>query len=445
MDELEKLEQAIKKQAQFVGQLTYQQLKSKTVEQAKLVLLDSIGCMAVGNRQYERKDFLTGKYSLVGSEKREKEVAVFFNGAAMVKNELDEGNQFAFGHPACHIVPAYLAEIEEKEVDGKEAITAFVAAYEVSCRWGCSTKVKKSMHVHGTMQTMGAAAVSCKLNHCSIDEIKEAIVLANSLPQATSWSSAFEGDQLRNAYIGIANNVGMNAFRMVRAGIKSSIKTLSDVWTEVLGGEISTEGLTMRLGQQYYLDKNYFKIHSACRYTHSFADIVQKFMKQGLQYQEIEKIEIETYAAAAKLKDTMVNNSFAMRFSIPVSIAVCMVYGDLSIDNVTDEHVTDDRVLAIASKIIVKENPDYTAALPGLRKNKMTIYTTTGKRYEKETEVTKGDYLNPFTKEEIIQKFEKITNGIWSEKRQKEIVNFVLALDEKENAAELIKLVGMDE
>ena len=32
-----------------------------------------------------------------------------------ILNELDEGNQFAFGHPACHIVPAYLAEIEEKE------------------------------------------------------------------------------------------------------------------------------------------------------------------------------------------------------------------------------------------------------------------------------------------------------------------------------------------
>lgn len=444
MDELEKLEEAIKKQAAFVEQITYEKLTPKTIGQVKLVLLDSIGCMAAGNRQYETDGLPPGRYSLIGAEKKTKTAAVFINGAAMVKNELDEGNQFAYGHPACHIVPAFLAEIEDKKISGKEAITAFAAAYEVSCRWGCSTKMKTSMHVHGTMQTMGAAAVSCRLNHCSAEETKEAIVLANSLPQTASWSSAFEGDQLRNAYIGVANNIGMNAFRMVRSGIKSSIKTLYNVWNTVLDGEIRVDGLTTGLGQRYYLDTNYFKVHSSCRYTHSFVDSVRKFMGQGLQYEEIQKIEIETYAAAAKLKDTMVNNSFAMKFSIPVSVAVCMVYGDLSMDNVTDEHVADTRVIELASKISVRENPDYTAALPELRKNKITVFTIMGKIYEEETKVTKGDYLEPFTKEELLQKFQMITEGIWSDEKRKKIIDFVLKLEEKENVAEVMAVVGLE-
>lgn len=81
------------------------------------------------------------------------------------------------------------------------------------------------------------------------------MITANSLPQTTSWASAFGGDQLRNAYIGIANCIGMQAFRMNKAGVASSIPTLQHVWNEVLQGSIDTEGLIRDLGNDYYIEK----------------------------------------------------------------------------------------------------------------------------------------------------------------------------------------------
>ncbi|MBQ2100188.1 MAG: MmgE/PrpD family protein, partial [Lachnospiraceae bacterium] len=220
------LEEAIKKQAKFIEALTYEDLPQEVVDQAKLVLLDSIGCMAEGNKYEGMRTNTQGNYCVVGKMKSDKTTAIFLNGCAMVRNEMDEGNQFASGHPACHVVPAFLAECQEsKGLTGKDAITALVAAYEVSCRWGSSVKTNPAMHVHGTMQTAGAAAVVGKLRKCSSEEMEKAILLANSLPQLTTWQSAFHGDQIRNAYVGLSNEIGSHAYEMLQSGIESSVET----------------------------------------------------------------------------------------------------------------------------------------------------------------------------------------------------------------------------
>lgn len=441
MEEGRMLQEAIEKQADYIVSLEYANLSEATVENAKMILLDSIGCMAAGNAQYNSGCSEPGDYTIVGAGKADKESAVFMNGAAMVKNELDEGNQFAFGHPACHIVPAMLAETEKKKFSGKEVITALAAAYEVSCRWGCSAKLKPQMHVHGTMQTLGAAVVSCKLNGCTAEQTGSAMITANSLPQTTSWASAFEGDQLRNAYIGISNCVGMQAFRMNSAGLASSIPTLEHVWKEVLQGSIDTEGLTKDLGKDYYIEKNYYKVHSACRYIHCFADMVKEFMNQGLKAEEVEEIRIETYYAAAKLSGQTASNSFAMRFSIPVSIAVCMIFGDLAIETVTDEHVRNFKVPQLAKKIYVTENPTFTSKLPDIRENKITVRTTTGRVYCKDALTTKGDYTDPFSKEELIEKFNRITADVWTEERRTKITDFCSHLDTEEDFSKIFRLL----
>lgn len=434
---------AIDNQAEFIEKLQFEQLSSEVVEQAKLVLLDSIGCMAIGNTQYNDVGAENGKYCVVGKANREKQIAIFQNGCAMVRNEMDEGNQFAFGHPACHILPAFLAECQEqKQVSGKEAITALVAAYETACRWGNSAKTKPSMHVHGTMQTAGSAVVVSKLNKCKKDEIVKAIILANSLPQPTTWVSAFHGDQLRNAYIGLSNQVGANTKNMLRMGVESSIDSLVSVWDEVLDGDIEESGLDQLLGKDFYITKNYFKVHAACRYTHSFVDMIQPYMEQGLQPDEIERIDIDTYHAAAKLDGQEARNSFAARFSIPISLAIKILYGELTTKSLEEEHIHDSKVIELASKIFVKEKEEYNKLLPAIRKNRMCICKKDGTFLEQETTVTKGDYLQPFTKEEVIQKFIFLTKSVWSHKRQEKILNYVEMLDKKDSIQELFELIG---
>lgn len=436
------LEDAIKKHADFIEKLEYDCLTEKSINQAKLILLDSLGCIAAGVKQYNVKELPQGAYTVIGNGTTDKYTATFINGASMVKNELDEGNQFAFGHPGCHIIPALLSETEEKSYSGKEVITALVAAYEISCRYGCSLKTKSAMHVHGTSQTMGATAVVGKLRGNTAEKIVKAIITAESLPQATSWQSAFNGDQLRNGYIGLSNIVGMNSYLMNEIGVSSSIETMTDVWERVLDGGINIEKLIEGLGEDFYIEKNYFKIHTACRYTHCFADMAIDLLKQGLDYRKIERIDIDTYSAAAKLKGQKANNGFAMKFSIPVALATCLVFGDLAMDTVTEENIKDARVTELAKKIYVTENEEYTKLLPETRANHMVISLCDGSTLEKQADVTKGDYKDPFSDEEVIHKFRTLTGRVWSKENQDKIVKTILELEKVQDFQEVMKLLA---
>ncbi|MBQ2100428.1 MAG: MmgE/PrpD family protein, partial [Lachnospiraceae bacterium] len=201
------------------------------------------------------------------------------------------------------------------------------------------------------------------------------------------------------------------------------------------------EGLIKNLGSDFYITKNYFKVLAACRYTHSFVDVMDGFMKDGLIPEDVEKIEINTYHAAAKLSGQQARNSFGAKFSIPVSLAIKMIYGELTMDSMTDEHVSDERVRELAKRIFVHENLEYNQLLPSIRKNGIKVIKKDGTVLISQTEVTKGDYLDPFSKEEVIAKFHSLTTKIWNDEKQERIIEYVSHLDEKENIQELFEMI----
>ena len=437
------MENEVVRQAKYIEELTYDMLPEEVIEHAKLIILDSIGVIAFGNSQMHNSGILSGAYPLIGSSVcGDKLSAVFMNGVAMVKNELDEGNQFAFGHPACHIIPALLMEAKALNSTPKEVITALVAAYETACRWGMAVTIRPESHVHGTSQTMGAAAAVASLRKLKAEEIEKAIALANSLPQTTTWNAAFYGNQVRNAYIGLSNCIGMSAVDMVEAGIDTSYEVLEDVWNNIAGCYVNYTSLIKNLGTEYLIMKNYFKVHSACRYVHAFADMYEKL--KDVSYQDIERIDIETYSSALKLNKTRAYNLFAAKFSIPVSVAIYIVYGSLDAKMLTEDMLSDTKVCDLADKITVRENINYTRLLPAIRNNHMVIYMKDGSIREAVSSSTKGDYIEPFSQKEMEKKFCGLTSDIWSRDRQNKIIAYMTHFELQENLKDLYTLIGKD-
>ena len=56
--------------------------------------------------------------------------ASFINGTAGTVLEMDEGSQFARGHPGMHVFPALLAAAQIQPISEKEFLTAFIVGYE---------------------------------------------------------------------------------------------------------------------------------------------------------------------------------------------------------------------------------------------------------------------------------------------------------------------------
>src|SRR6202030_1661799 len=94
-------------------------------------------------------------------------MAAFLNGTAGTMLEIDEGNQFARGHPGIHVVPAVLAAAEELGSSGSDVLLAIALGYEIGSRVGIASKLRVTMHPHGTWGTVGAAVAVARLHGAS--------------------------------------------------------------------------------------------------------------------------------------------------------------------------------------------------------------------------------------------------------------------------------------
>ena len=197
--------------ARFAAEARYDQLPEQVVAQARLVILDCIGAVLAGHAEPEmvraRRRMSAGMYG-----------TAFLDGTAGTMLEIDEGNQYARGHPAIHVVPALLAAARHKSVSGQQFILATVLGYEIGARIGIASKLRVTMHPHGTWGVVGAALGIAILHEANAVEIASVINISSNLGLTTSRRTMLEGATVRNTYAGFSNMLGMMAWDLVQCG-----------------------------------------------------------------------------------------------------------------------------------------------------------------------------------------------------------------------------------
>jgi len=154
--------------------------------------------------------------------------------------EIDEGNQFARGHPGIHVVPAVLAAAEELGSRGSDVLLAIALGYEIGSRIGIASKLRVTMHPHGTWGRVGAAVAVAKLRHATREQMAEVINVSSTLGLATSRRTMLEGGTVRNSFAGFLNEIGLRAWEMVDAGFVGEAVKIALVDGRILSAEAYT-------------------------------------------------------------------------------------------------------------------------------------------------------------------------------------------------------------
>lgn len=407
----------IEEQVQWITRLKYENIPKEVIERAKWVLLDSIGCILTG---------LNGK-----KLPQENNARILKSTAAMVSTELYEGNRFAIGHPASHIVPILLEDAEKRNLSYREVLRTFVCAYEIASRWGSAIRFSDDILGHGTIMISGASVVEGLLSDISESDFTNYIMTCESLPEVSTWQSVFEGSALHDYYPGIAAVNAKNALYMINDNVHSSEQLVRSIYDKIIGARVIEENLSADLGTSWYLLRNYFKVHTGCRFIHPFADVIEKLLKKGLRKDEIEEIHVYTYKKASRLVNQTVSNVLAAMFSTPVSLATLIVKGRLYPQDIA-EAVDDEEVRTLSSHIYLTEDDKYNAKLPDIRGGCITIKKKNGEVIEQEVFHAQGDFDNPeeFTKNKLISKFNKITEKNLNKAEQERLVRKILTGNE---------------
>ena len=348
------------------------------------------------------------------------------NGTAGTWLELDEGNQFARGHAGIHVVPAALALGEEKGVAGKEFLTALVLGYEIACRIGIASKLRITMHPHGSWGTIGAAVAVGKLMSLHVDQMKTLINIASSMTLATSRKTMLEGGTVRNLYAGVSGYMGILAYYLLKSGFTGEADGISSVYGGVASDFFNPSVMVEELGSRYEITRNYFKEYACCRYNHSSLDALYRIMSQQkngkLDPKNVESVKVETYSLAAQLCSKTPENMLAAKFSVPFAIATTIIYGHSGVDSFLPDKVEKPEIKSLASRVDVEEKPEFTQMMPSRRPSRVTVRLKDGNTFTETVYISKGDIEDPYSTEELDTKFLNLTTPVYGKRKAKEIL-----------------------
>ena len=422
--------------SQFAAELDFDTLPAEVQDQAGWILADTVAAIVGGSAEPELRALAatldaTGPATLPGlGRSASADAAALVNGTAGTFLEMDEGNRFSRGHPAVHVIPAVLALAQQRGADARAFMSAFVVGYEVGSRIGAASRLRASMHPHGTWGTIGAAAGCARLAGLSAFAMRETINIGASMTTATSKRTMLEGGLVRNVYAGLSNRNGLLALQLAQSGFSGEHDGLRSLMGSIVSEHFDTAELLRGLGDEWHLMQNYFKLHSCCRFNHGTLDALDQIAAQGPlpAPEQIRTITVVSYNHAAELDSQTPHNTLAAKFSVPFAVATRIVNGNSALASFSWDAVRDPAVRALAGKVTVCEDPAMTLRLPQERPARVTISLINGDTLEGEVGVNRGDDALPYSRAELREKFLDLTARAWPVAHGEAVLQATLAM-----------------
>lgn len=442
--------------SQFAAEFRAADLCADVVERTQLVLADSVAAIVGGAAEPEIGALAkrlcktsAGSSSVLGTGlKADAALSALLNGSAGTFLEMDEGNQFCKGHPGMHTVPAVLAIAEGREPTGAELIAAIAIGYEVGARVGIATHLRPSMHPHGTWGGICAAVGAARLYGFDAGRMRTLLNIGSNMCLATSRPTMLEGGTVRNVYAGISGQLGVLSCNLVEAGFSGERDGISNVFGNVVSDKFDPAAMTEQLGKRWEVARNYFKLHSCCRYNHAALDALDMICQRNLPALEassIRQVQVTTYGLAAELADQAPGNTLAAKFSLPFAISTTLINGSSGVGSFTWDAVRSQAVQDLAKRVYVSEDPEMSEKLPNLRPAAVAIHMNDGSVHRATTDTNRGDWRDPYSKFELREKYDSLTARQWQEPHSGVVYGEIQALSQAATTRLLFDAIGQAE
>ena len=354
------------------------------------ILLDKVPC---------------GSAELIGfPQKVDSRMAAFINGFNAHTLELDDGHRFAMIHLGAPVISAIKAAADDFPIHSKALQTGIIMGYEAACRVSIAIQPShknRGFHATGTCGTIGAAVGVAFALEMSKEQVTR--VLSCAIGSAAGMLEIQEQGSEIKPY-----NVG----RASLDGLMSAYMGLTDfgIPDDMLGGErgffrlFSDQTAIEKLTEQtkyFEIERIYVKPYASCRHSHSAVEAAIR-LHGSIEIEKIDKIIVQTYKLGVKGHDhTVIQGTASAKLSTPYAVAAGLIYGHA---NITVFDPVDDRVIDLAKKVTVIEDPKLTAENPQKRIAVVMVYMDDGATKTCKVDYAKGDPENPMTDEELEKK-----------------------------------------
>ena len=448
--------------AEFITSTSYKDIPAKTIEKAKLCLLDYLGCAIGGALEHEIKLMVNFVNSINGVKestiiayphKVPAPLATFVNGGMGHVLQLDDGDRWTLSHVGTAIIPAALATCEREKCSGKELITAIILGYEVAMRIGYAinpSHFNRGFSPNSTLGIFGSTVAAGKILRLDNKQFADALGSAGTMASGVE-EFVIDGSASQVLNPGHASMDGVIAALLAREGFTGSHTIIEGRrgFAKAFSDQYDLSKILENLGKEYQIEKVYFKPYPTCRGFHSAIDILLSIIeKENLKPKDIKEVVVKTYRY---LIDTMCSKTPPKtpghaRLHMPYALACAIVKRRVFVDEFTEQALKDQEILKTMNKIkFVVADEELNKFAPYPWGAEITVITTDGKKYTAKESLPKGEPENPLTYEELKQKFTLLAQRVISDRnRIKEIIQRVENIEKAHNAYEhLISLLSI--
>lgn len=452
----------IERLVDFVFDCRLQSIPGDVRESASLLLLDALG-VAVANsgKPFTRKLARTveqtiaeGSCTAIGFRRKfVPEGAAAINSTAIHGNDFDATHIVSIIHPCAVVVPTALAVAEEVGTSGSELLSAMVAGFEVLIRMGLATR--GALHRGGFQATalcapIALAMVAGRLYGLSREEAVSAAGLSASIGAGLRAFSD-DGTWGKRIITGWSCRAALMATALAREGYPGSCDALEKqpfgFYRAFLpGGGYELSELTKGLGQEWETRDVDLKRYPCSHGHHAFVNAARRARAAlKLQPENIGSVAVHVSAEAAKWwfepKDRKYElpDIYGARFSMPYTIALALVFG-----NVTDEYLEsrrfldDSRVRALVQGISPKIDNTLSNANPNHLPGTLSVTTRDGR-----VEVFDGSatVAGDTFKDAVLEKFALNSSAVLGTRKANDLIARTTAIEKQVDIKQMMSLL----
>lgn len=361
--------------------------------------------------------------------------AAFYNSFLVDSLDYHDGFRPCKGHAGVTVVPVVISACTDRKVAGEELLTAVLMGYEIACRAGLAVHglYEPAYHSSGSWACIGAAAAAARIYKFKQEQIDKITGMAeyyapmSPMLRCTSHPCALKDGAAAGAW------AAATALEMFGSGFNGlpSILTFEEKGRQSI----------CSLNDEWLILKQYFKPYPTCRWTHPALEAAVLLQKEcGFTYDQIEKIEIFTFAEAMSLMKFPPGTTHEAQYSLLWSVAAALVDSKVGSEQVHPDKLKDSKIINLGRKISVSLDPSLQEVFPEKCLQRVKIVLKGGKVLESPAIAASGDYDKPISDQRLNQKFIENLSGAIGKQKSAELLSLTEHL-EKHKADELISFI----
>jgi len=217
---------------------------------------------------------------------------------------------------------------------------------------------------------------------------------------------------------------GLSAVELAESGFTGPLDLLDNP------AYYNPDEILLDLGASWAIERTYFKRYSCCRWAHAAIDALLEIMRtEALGAEEIQAVEVHTFWRAIGLKNQSNPPTLeAAQFSIPFCMAVAAFHGPEALLPMDPEYLHNEYLSQWATHVQLIMDKEIESLFPEKAAARVVVKTA-GAQFEFRVDHPKGDPLNPFTLEELQDKFRHIAKGRMPDGLEERIFSAIHALE----------------